>query len=101
MKNIIIENVAACACEGTKDVAGGNYPFIWVEKGLDIGGLSINNISREEKIYKTFNMFNRLRISTIKSVFIFTFRCTKWHTNTKIIATECDNNKVDIFKIIC
>ena len=53
MKNIIIENVSACACEGTKDVAGGNYPFIWVEKGLDIDGLSINNISREEKTYKT------------------------------------------------
>ena len=53
MKNIIIENVSACACEGTKDVAGGNYPFIWVEKGLDIDGLSISNISREEKTYKT------------------------------------------------
>ena len=53
MKNIIIENVAACACEGTKDVPGGNFPFIWVEKGLDIDGLSIKDISREEKTYKT------------------------------------------------
>ncbi len=53
MQNIIIDNVAASATNGTKDVAGGNYPFIWVEKGLDIDGLSITNVTREEKTYKT------------------------------------------------
>ncbi len=53
MKNILIENVAACASEGTADVKGGYYPFIWVQKGLDIEGLSIRNVERDEKTYPT------------------------------------------------
>ena len=53
MKNIIIENVAASACAGTADVRGGRYPLIWVQRGLDIDGLSISNVEREEKVWRT------------------------------------------------
>lgn len=53
MKNICIENVAAAASEGTKDVWGGNFPFIWVEKGLDVEDLRISRVVREEKTYPT------------------------------------------------
>ncbi len=53
MKNILIENVAVCASEGTADVKGGNYPLLWVQKGLDVDGLSIQNMEREEKTYPT------------------------------------------------
>ncbi len=53
MKNILIENVAACASEGTADVKGGHYPFIWVQKGVDVEGLSIQNVEREENTYST------------------------------------------------
>ena len=53
MENIVIENVAACACEGTKDVKGGRYPVLWVQKGVDVEGLSITNVHREEKTYPT------------------------------------------------
>lgn len=53
MENITIENVTACASEGTKDVWGGNYPFIWVQKGLDVKNLRIINVAREEKTYPT------------------------------------------------
>ncbi len=52
MKNIIIENVAASTCVGTKDVHGGNHPFIWVDREMDVEGLSISNVSREESFSK-------------------------------------------------
>ena len=53
MKNILIENVAACASEGTADVKGGNYPFLWVQKGVDVEGLSIRDVYREELTFPT------------------------------------------------
>lgn len=53
MNNIFIENVCACASEGTKDVEGGHYPFIWVEHGLDVENLVINRVARHEKTYTT------------------------------------------------
>ena len=53
MKNITIDNVYAKASEGTEDVAGGFYPFIWVQKGLDIENLYISNVEREEDTYPT------------------------------------------------
>ncbi len=53
IKNIIIENVAASASQGTKDVAGGRFPFIWVESGINLDGLSIKDVFREEKNYAT------------------------------------------------
>lgn len=52
MKNIIIENVAASTCVGTKDVHGGNHPFIWVDREMNVEGLSISNVSREESFSK-------------------------------------------------
>ena len=52
MKNIVIENVAASTCVGTKDVGGGNHPFIWVDRDMDIEGLSITNVSRTESFSK-------------------------------------------------
>ncbi len=51
INNVYIENVFASSCEGTKDVAGGNFPFIWVENGLDVNNLNIKNIVREEYVY--------------------------------------------------
>lgn len=53
MENIVIENVSARACEGTVDVKGGRYPVLWVQKGLDVEGLSISNVHREESTYPT------------------------------------------------
>ena len=53
MKNILIENVVASASEGTADVKGGHYPLLWVQKGLDVDGLSIQNVEREEKNHPT------------------------------------------------
>ena len=53
MTNISIHNVSACASEGTEDVPGGKYPLIWIQSGLDIEGLRIENIYREEKTYPT------------------------------------------------
>lgn len=53
MKNIFVENVCACASKGTKDVEGGNYPFIWVEAGLDVENLVLNKVVREEYTYTT------------------------------------------------
>ena len=52
MKNIVIENVRAETCVGTKDVHGGNHPFIWVDREMDVEGLSISNVSREESFSK-------------------------------------------------
>ena len=52
-ENIIIENVFACATEGTKDVAGGKYNFIWIEKYLDVENLQIKNVCRDESTYPT------------------------------------------------
>ena len=53
MENIVLENISACACEGTADVKGGRYPVLWVQKGVDVEGLSITNVHREEKTYPT------------------------------------------------
>lgn len=53
MENIVIENVVACTCEGTVDVKGGRRSVIWVEKGLDVTGLSIVNVHRDEHTYPT------------------------------------------------
>lgn len=53
MKNILIENVAASASQGTADVKGGYYPLLWVQKGLDIEGLSIQNVERVEAAFPT------------------------------------------------
>ena len=53
LRNIHIDGVSACACQGTRDVAGGNFPFIWVEAGLDIDMLRIENVMRRESTYTT------------------------------------------------
>ena len=53
MSNISIKNVTACASVGTEDVKGGRYPFIWIQAGVDVDGLSIENIRREEKTFPT------------------------------------------------
>lgn len=53
MKNITIENVFACACDGTADVGGGNYDFIWVQKGLDVENLKIDTVFRDETTFAT------------------------------------------------
>jgi len=53
MYNISIENIFASACEGTADVKGGIKPFIAVQAGLDIDGLRIENVYREERTYAT------------------------------------------------
>ena len=72
MYNISIENIFASACEGTADVKGGIRPFILVQSGLDIDGLSIEHVYREETKYPTplFKMeetavVNRLYMSDI------------------------------------
>ena len=67
MENIIIENVAACACEGTVDVKGGRYPVLWVQKGLDVDGLSISNVRRVEKTYPT-PLFKVDEMATVKDL---------------------------------
>ena len=53
MSNIVIENISACSCKGTVDVGGGNFPLLWVQKGVDVNGLTIDNVYREEKTYPT------------------------------------------------
>lgn len=53
MQNISIENICAASSEGTKDVKGGRYPFIWIQSGVDVDGLRVENVFREEKTYPT------------------------------------------------
>lgn len=53
MENITIDHVYACASEGTEDVKGGDYPFIWVQKGVDVDGLKLSYIVRDEEHPKT------------------------------------------------
>ena len=51
MENIVIENITASSSEGTADVGGGKRPVIWVQKGLDVKGLSVSNVHRVERAY--------------------------------------------------
>ena len=67
MENIVIENVSACACEGTADVKGGRYPVLWVQKCLDVDGLSISNVRRIEKTYPT-PLFKVDEMATVKNL---------------------------------
>ncbi len=53
MENICIDHVFARASEGTEDVKGGYYPFIWVQKGVDVNGLKLSHIVRDEVDPKT------------------------------------------------
>ena len=53
IENITLENLFAETCKGTADVEGGKRPIIWVQKGLDIDGLSIHNARRVEKCHPT------------------------------------------------
>ena len=53
LENIIIENVAVSACEGTEDVSGGKYPVLWVENNVDVECLKISDVYREERTYPT------------------------------------------------
>ena len=53
IRNVHIDGISAAACVGTKDVSGGNFPFIWVESGLDIDMLRIENVMRRESTYPT------------------------------------------------
>ena len=53
MKNITIDHLYASTCEGTADVKGGYYPFIWVQKGVDVENLYLTNIERVETAYPT------------------------------------------------
>ena len=53
MENITIDGVAAHACEGTADVSGGHKPLIWVQNGVDVHGLQVKNVYREERTYPT------------------------------------------------
>ena len=48
MENIIIDNVYAKGSLGTKDVGAGNFPFIWIEGGLDVNGFKVEHIFRKE-----------------------------------------------------
>ena len=45
MENINISNIKASSCEGTADVTW-HYPFIWLEKGLHVKNIVINNVHR-------------------------------------------------------
>ena len=53
IENVTLENLFAVTCKGTVDVEGGKRPIIWVQKGLDVDGLSIYNARRVEKCYPT------------------------------------------------
>ncbi|PWM75221.1 MAG: hypothetical protein DBX59_01990 [Bacillota bacterium] len=46
--NIVIENVYARFCDGTKDVAGHWAPLIQIGKNVDIGSIDFANIHRDE-----------------------------------------------------
>jgi polygalacturonase len=48
MENIVIDGMSVCGSEGTVDVKGGGCPLIWVQDGLDIDGLTIKNVYRDE-----------------------------------------------------
>ena len=51
--NVVIENLFASSTQGTADVKGGRRPIVWVQKGLDVDGLSISNANRVEKTNPT------------------------------------------------
>ena len=67
MENIVLENISAQACHGTRDVAGGNYPVIWIQDGLDIDGLTVKNVYRDEKTYHTplFKLDNNAKVKRL------------------------------------
>ncbi|MBR5520205.1 MAG: hypothetical protein IKU55_05760 [Clostridia bacterium] len=48
MENIVIDGMSVCGSEGTVDVKGGGCPLIWVQDGLEIDGLTIKNVYRDE-----------------------------------------------------
>lgn len=48
MENIVIDGASICSSEGTADVTG-HAPLICVENYLDIDGLTIKNVYRDEK----------------------------------------------------
>ena len=49
-ENIVLENIFASFCDGTKDVPGHWAPFIQIGKNVHISNLTLQNIYREEKI---------------------------------------------------
>ena len=51
IENVTIENLFASLSEGTPDVKGGKRPILWVQKGLDVDGLSVSNARRVEKCF--------------------------------------------------
>lgn len=51
IKNVIIEDIAVSSSEGTADVPGGVHPIIWVQKGVDLDGLTVRNVEREEEAF--------------------------------------------------
>lgn len=51
IKNIIIEDISVSSSQGTADVPGGVYPIIWVQKGVDLDGLTVRNVEREESAF--------------------------------------------------
>ena len=69
MENISFENVATSLCEGTKDVPGGRRPLIWVQAGLDIDGLRIEHVYREETKYPT-PLFKLEETSVVKRLYM-------------------------------
>lgn len=48
MRNIRIENLCASICEGTKDVPGNYESLIAIKSGLDIDGLIVDGLYRDE-----------------------------------------------------
>lgn len=52
IENVIIDNVSASCAVETVDVCHQKgRPFIWIQNGLDIYGLTIKNVFRDEHIY--------------------------------------------------
>jgi len=97
MKNIIIDNVAASKCEGTKDVKGDKYPFIWIERNINVDGFSLSNVERYEdfsanpllKIDANVNV-RRMRLSNIyqKSLLGEKIPLLKNDANSEILTEE-------------
>lgn len=93
MENITVDNVYAAGSVGTEDVGCGNFPFIWVESGLDIKGLKLEHIVRDEHNVAT----QTIRIdggATVEDMFMYDI-ILKNHLDVPIPLLVFDG-KVDI-----
>lgn len=90
MENIVIDNIYASGSAGTEDVGAGNFPFIWVEKGIDVKGLKLEHIMRNEKQLST-PMIKVDSGATVKNMLLYDIVLEN-HLDTPIAQLQLDGD---------